>query len=298
MTNQDSILKSRDITLPTKVCIVKAIVFPVVMYGCECWTIKKDWFGEAEVPILWPPDVKNWLIGKDPDAGKDWGQEEKGTTEDEVVGRHHQLNGHEFEQTPGDSEGQGSLAATVHGVTKSRTQQSDWTTTTSPQFVFRLSHWYSDPCNLLCMTHKSKRKFKLSMETELTIPSIRPRSFPSITDSTTIHLGPQDRILGVILVFTLSLIPQSITKSHHFYLYQIVFLVTNNRIHSSCFKKNQKALTKPSGSTQHLQEGWRPNLADSQTRAMPKSPCQAVQRKPVPADPGPKDHNKLQSGEL
>ena len=65
---------------------------------------------DAEAPILWPPDAKNWLIGKDPDAGKDWGQEEKGVTEDEMVGRHHRLNGHEFAQTLGDGERQGSLA--------------------------------------------------------------------------------------------------------------------------------------------------------------------------------------------
>ena len=65
---------------------------------------------EAEALILWPPDVKNWLIGKDPDAGKDWRQKEKGTTEDEMVGWHHRLNGHDFEQAPGDSEGQGGLA--------------------------------------------------------------------------------------------------------------------------------------------------------------------------------------------
>ena len=65
---------------------------------------------EAKAPILWPPDVKSWLIGKDPDAGKDWGQEEKGVTEDEMFGWHHWLNAHEFEQTPGDTEGQGSLA--------------------------------------------------------------------------------------------------------------------------------------------------------------------------------------------
>ena len=64
---------------------------------------------EAEIPILWPPDVKNWLIGKDPDAGKDWRQEEKGTTEDEMVGWHHRLYGHEFEQAPGVGDGQGSL---------------------------------------------------------------------------------------------------------------------------------------------------------------------------------------------
>ena len=61
-------------------------------------------------PILWPPDVKNWLIGKDPDAGRDWRQEEKGTAEDEMVGWHHRLNGHEFEQAPGVDDGQGGLA--------------------------------------------------------------------------------------------------------------------------------------------------------------------------------------------
>ena len=136
MTNLDSILKSRDSTLPTKVHLVKAMVFLVVMYGCESWTIKKAecwridafelqcWRRLLRVPwtprrsnqsilkeispqysleglmlkqILWPPDVKNWLTGKDPDAGKDRRWEEKGMTEDEMVGWHHQLNGHEFE---------------------------------------------------------------------------------------------------------------------------------------------------------------------------------------------------------
>ena len=136
----DSILKSRAITLPTKVHLVKAMVFPVVMYGCESWTVKKaehwridafelwcwrrplsvpwvarrsnqsilkeinqSWVfigrtdAEAETPILWPPDSKKWLIGKDPDAGRDWGQEENGMTEDEMDGWHHWLDGHEFE---------------------------------------------------------------------------------------------------------------------------------------------------------------------------------------------------------
>ena len=65
---------------------------------------------EAEVPILWPPDRKNWLTGKDPDAGKDWRQAEKGTTEDEMVGWHYRFNGHEFEQALGVGDGQGSLA--------------------------------------------------------------------------------------------------------------------------------------------------------------------------------------------
>ena len=67
------------------------------------------WRTDAEAPILWPTDVKSWLIRKNPDAGKDWQQEEKGTTEDEVVGWYHWLNGHEFEKTLGDGEGQGSL---------------------------------------------------------------------------------------------------------------------------------------------------------------------------------------------
>ena len=138
MTNLDSILKNRDITLPTKVSLVKAMVFPVVMYTCESWTIKKaecqridafdlvlektlespldckeiqpvhpkgnqSWIFigrtnvEAETPILWPPDTKNWLTGKVPDVGKDWGWEEKGTAEYEMVGWHHWLNGREFE---------------------------------------------------------------------------------------------------------------------------------------------------------------------------------------------------------
>ena len=134
MTNLDSKLKSRDTTLPAKVHFVKATVFPVVMYGCESWTVKKAerwrndafelWFSrrlggpldckeiqpihskgdqswlffgrteaEAEIPMLWPPDAESWIIGKDSDAGRDWGQEEKGTTEDEMAGWHHQLNG-------------------------------------------------------------------------------------------------------------------------------------------------------------------------------------------------------------
>ena len=152
MTNLDSILKSRDMTLPTKVRLVKAMVFPVVMYRCESWTIKKaehrrtdafelwcwrkllrvpwrlkeiqpvhpkggqSWVfigrtdAEAETPILWPPYAKSWLTGKDPDAGSDWGQEEKGTTEDEMVGWHHLLDGYGFGWTPGVGDGQGGLA--------------------------------------------------------------------------------------------------------------------------------------------------------------------------------------------
>ena len=78
--------------------------------GDQSWVFIGRTDFEAETPILWPPNVKNWLIWEDPDAGKDWGQEEKRATKDEVVGWHHQLNGHESEQTQGDSEEQGSLA--------------------------------------------------------------------------------------------------------------------------------------------------------------------------------------------
>jgi len=138
--------------LPSKVHLVKAMVFPVVMYRCESWTIKKaehrriDAFelwcwrrlvfespldckeiqpvhpkgnqsrifigrtdAEAKTPIIWSPDAKNWLLTKDPDAGKDWKQEEKGTTENEMVGWHHWLNGYEFEQALGVGDGQGGL---------------------------------------------------------------------------------------------------------------------------------------------------------------------------------------------
>ena len=138
MTNLHITLKSRDITLPTKVHLVKAMVFPVAMYGCEIWTIMKaecfkNWrfwtvgleetfespldckemqpvhpkgdqswvfIGttdvEAETPVLRPPDAKSWLIWKDTDAEKNWGQREKGTTEVEMFGWHHRLNGHRF----------------------------------------------------------------------------------------------------------------------------------------------------------------------------------------------------------
>ena len=83
---------------------------PVHPKGDQSWIFIGRTGAEAETPILWPPDAKNWLIGKDPDAGKAWRWEEKGTTEEEMVGWYLWLNGHEFEQTPGNSEGQGTLA--------------------------------------------------------------------------------------------------------------------------------------------------------------------------------------------
>ena len=154
MTNLDSILKSRDIHLLTNGHLVKVVVFPVVMYGCESWTIKNTepwrtdafelWCWRRLLIVPWAARRSNQSIlkeispecsleglmlklklryfgqlmhradslEKDPDEkkGKEWGQEEKGVTEDEMVGWHHWLNGHEFEQTLGDSEGQGSLA--------------------------------------------------------------------------------------------------------------------------------------------------------------------------------------------
>ena len=83
---------------------------PVHPKGNQSWIFIGRTDAEAETPVLWPPDVKSWLIGKDPDAGKDWRQEEKGTTEDEMVGWHHWLNGHGFRWTPGVGDGQGGLA--------------------------------------------------------------------------------------------------------------------------------------------------------------------------------------------
>ena len=83
---------------------------PVHPKGNQSWIFIGRTDVEAETPILWPPDAKNWHIWKDPDAGKEWRREEKGTTEDEMVGWHHQLDGHEFEQVLGVGDGQGSLA--------------------------------------------------------------------------------------------------------------------------------------------------------------------------------------------
>ena len=99
----------------------------VNLKGNQLWIFIGRTDAETEIPILWPPDTKNWLLGKDPDAGKDWRQEEKAMTEDEMAGWQHRLDGHEFEQAPGFGDGQGSLACSVHGVAKSRTRLSDWT---------------------------------------------------------------------------------------------------------------------------------------------------------------------------
>ena len=94
---------------------------PVNPKGNQSWIFIRKTDAEAEAPRLWPPDAKSWLTGKDPDAGKDWGQEEKGATEDEMVRHHHWLNGHEFEQTPTGSKRQASLARSIWGHKKSDT---------------------------------------------------------------------------------------------------------------------------------------------------------------------------------
>ena len=100
---------------------------PVHPKGNQSWIFTGR--TNAEVSILWPPDVKSWLTGKDPDAGKNWGQEEKGEAEDETVGWHHRLNGQESEQTLGESEGQGSLVC-CSPWGHSQTWLRDWTTAT------------------------------------------------------------------------------------------------------------------------------------------------------------------------
>ena len=102
---------------------------PVNPKGSQSWIFIGRTNAETETPILWPRDAKNWLIGKDPDAGKDWRREEKGTTENEMVGWHHQLDGHEFEQTSGVGDGQGSLpCCNPWGRKESdRAQQLKWT---------------------------------------------------------------------------------------------------------------------------------------------------------------------------
>ena len=100
---------------------------PVHSKGDQSWVFFGRTDAKAESPILWPPHVKSWLIGKDFDAGRDWEQEEKGMIEDEMAGWRHQLNGHEFGWTLGVGDGQEAWSAAIHGVTKSRTWLSDWT---------------------------------------------------------------------------------------------------------------------------------------------------------------------------
>ena len=100
---------------------------PVHPKGDQSWIFIGRTDAEAETPIFWPPDGKSWLIGKDPDAGKDWRQEKKGTTEDEMAGWHHRLNGLEFDSTLRLMMDREAWPAAVHGVRNSRTRLSNWT---------------------------------------------------------------------------------------------------------------------------------------------------------------------------
>ena len=112
---------------------------PVHPKGDQSWLFTGRTDAEAETLILWPPHVKSWLIGKDPDAGRHWGQEEKGTTEDEMVGWHHRLSGHGFRWTLGVGDGQGSLACCSSWVRK----ESDTTERLNWRRVLCTTYWLS-----------------------------------------------------------------------------------------------------------------------------------------------------------
>ena len=119
---------------------------PVHPKGDQSWMFIGRTDVEGETPILWPLDAKNWLIWKDPDAGKDWGYEEKGMTEDEMVGWHHWLNGDEFEQTPGIGDRQGGLVCCrPWGCEESdMTEWLNWTVTSEVESYFTLVYWIQD----------------------------------------------------------------------------------------------------------------------------------------------------------
>ena len=109
---------------------------PVHPKGDQSWMFIERTDVEAETPVLWPPDVKSWLIWKDPDAGKDWRHEEKGRTEDEMVGWHHQLNGHEFGWTSGVGDGQEGLACCSSWGRK-ESDTTEWLNWTDGWFMLR-----------------------------------------------------------------------------------------------------------------------------------------------------------------
>ena len=118
---------------------------PVHSEGDQSWVFIGRTDAEAETLILWPPDAKSWLIWKDPDAGRDWGQEEKGTTEDEMAGWHHQLDGHEFEWTPGVGDGQGGLAC-CDSWGRKESDTTEWLNWTELKYCFP-ERIYFIPCN-------------------------------------------------------------------------------------------------------------------------------------------------------
>ena len=123
-------------------------IWPVILKGNHSWIFMG--MTDAETPILWLPDVKNWLIGKDPDAGKDWRQEKKGMTEEEMVWWHHWLNGHQFEQALGVGDGQGTLACYSPSGCRVGKQLSNWSELNSSMLIWQWSvntvTWYHEAC--------------------------------------------------------------------------------------------------------------------------------------------------------
>jgi len=202
MTNLGSILKSRDVTLSTKVRLVMTSghvwmweldckeswapknwcfwsvvlektleslldckeIQPVHPKGDQSWVFIGRTDAETETPILWPPHAKSWLFGKDPDAGKDWGQEEKGRTENKMVGWHHQFNGHVFGWTPGVGDGQGGLMCCGSWSRKEsdRTEWLNWTELnwTEPDAKSWLMQKFSDSGKILNQEEKRAKEYE------------------------------------------------------------------------------------------------------------------------------------------
>ena len=220
MTNLDSILKSRYITLLTKVHLVKGMVFPVVVYGCESWTIKKAECQRIDAFELWcwrrllkgswtttrsnqsilkeisPEYSLKWLMPKrklqyfgclmwrkDPDAGKDWRQEEKGMTEHEMVGWYHRLDGREFDQAVGVGDGQGSLACCSPWGCKESDNwltKLNWTSGHVSAFAFRRSYLFIHLCSFLFIVWSVSPELSLSHPASFRLQD--PRTLPSFLE--------------------------------------------------------------------------------------------------------------------
>ena len=129
---------------------------PVHSKGDQSWVFFGRNDAKAETPVLWPPHEKTWLFGKDRNAGKDWRQEEKQVTEDETVGWHHRVNGHEFEQAPGVGDGQGSLACCSPWGHK-ELNMTNWTTTNTLNILYFVSIFWQ--LKLLCLKWRPESHF-------------------------------------------------------------------------------------------------------------------------------------------
>ena len=146
-------------------------VQPVHPKGNQSWIFIRRTDAEAETPILWPPDAKNWLIWKDPDAGKDWRWEEKGMTEDEMVEWHHRLDGHEFEQALGVGDGQGSLVCYSQWGRKEldRTERLNWTEGQGPNLIGLVSLQAPSLASPQCL-HQGKARWGWNQKIALCKP--------------------------------------------------------------------------------------------------------------------------------